>query len=68
MDAEGATRMSREAFDLAQSLSAEEFMGPALALQSLASSMAGNMNNAFELGERALAQWIPGTRRGERAL
>jgi len=68
MDAEGATRMSQEAFDLAQSLSIEEFIGPALALQSLASSMAGNMNTAFELGERALAQWIPGTRRGERAL
>ena len=68
MDAEGATRMSQEAFDLAQSLSIEEFIGPALALQSLASSMAGNMNTAFELGERALAHWIPGTRRGERAL
>jgi class 3 adenylate cyclase/tetratricopeptide (TPR) repeat protein len=68
MDAEAATRMSQEAFDLAQSLSIEEFLGPALALQSLASSMAGNMNTAFELGERALAQWIPGTRRGERAL
>jgi class 3 adenylate cyclase/tetratricopeptide (TPR) repeat protein len=68
MDAEAATRMSQEAFDLAQSLSIEEFIGPALALQSLASSMAGNMNTAFELGERALAQWVPGTRRGERAL
>ena len=68
LDAEGATRMSQEAFNLAQSLSAEEFLGPALALQSLASSMAGNMNTAFELGERALAQWIPGTRRAERTL
>jgi class 3 adenylate cyclase/tetratricopeptide (TPR) repeat protein len=68
MDAEGATRMSQEAFNLAQSLSAEEFIGPALALQSLASSMAGNMNTALELGERALAKWIPGTRRAERAL
>jgi class 3 adenylate cyclase/tetratricopeptide (TPR) repeat protein len=68
MDAEGATRMSQEAFHLAQALSAEEFIGPALGLQSLASSMAGNMNTAFELGERALAQWIPGTRRAERAL
>ena len=35
MDAEGATRMS-QAFELAQSLSIEEFIGPALALQSLA--------------------------------
>ena len=26
------------------------------------------MNTALELGERALAQWIPGTRRAERAL
>src|SRR5215211_4600340 len=60
--------MSREAFDLAQALSAEEFIGSALALQSLASSMAGNMDTAFELGERALAKWIPGTRRAERAL
>jgi class 3 adenylate cyclase/tetratricopeptide (TPR) repeat protein len=68
LDAEGATRMSQEAFHLAQSLSAEEFIGPALALQSLASSMAGNMNTALELGERALAQWIPGTRWAERAL
>jgi class 3 adenylate cyclase/tetratricopeptide (TPR) repeat protein len=68
LDAEGATRMSQEAFHLAQSLSIEEFLGPALALQGLASSMAGNMNTAFELGERALAQWIPGTRRAERAL
>jgi class 3 adenylate cyclase/tetratricopeptide (TPR) repeat protein len=68
LDAEGTTRMSQEALDLAQSLSAEEFIGPALALQSLASSMAGNMNTAFELGDRALAQWIPGTRRAERAL
>jgi tetratricopeptide (TPR) repeat protein len=68
MDAEGATRMSQEAFHLAQSLSAEEFIGPALALQSLASSMAGNMNTAFELSERALATWIPDTRRAERAL
>ena len=67
-DAEGATRMSQEAFDLAQSLSIEEFIGPALALQSLASSMAGNMNMSLELGERALAKWIPGTRRIERAL
>ena len=47
MDAEGATRMSQEAFDLAQSLSIEEFIGPALALQSLASSMAGNMNTSL---------------------
>jgi class 3 adenylate cyclase/tetratricopeptide (TPR) repeat protein len=68
LDAEGATRMSQEAFDLAQSLSAGEFVGPALALQSLASSMAGNMNTSLELGELALAQWIPGTRRAERAL
>ena len=68
MDAEAATRMSQEAFDLAQSLSIEEFIGPALALQSLASSMAGNMDTSFELGERALAKWIPGTRRAERAL
>src|SRR4029450_9004362 len=68
MDAEAATRMSQEAFDLAQSLSIEEFIGPALALQSLASSRAGNMDAAFQLGERALAQWISGTRRGERAL
>jgi class 3 adenylate cyclase/tetratricopeptide (TPR) repeat protein len=68
MDAEGATRMSQEAFDLAQSLSIEEFIGPALALQSLASSMAGNMDTSLELGERALARWIPGTRRAERAL
>jgi class 3 adenylate cyclase/tetratricopeptide (TPR) repeat protein len=68
LDAEGTVRMSQEAFHLAQSLSAEEFIGPALALQSLASSMAGNMNTALELGERALAQWIPGTRRAERAL
>ena len=50
LDAEGATRMSQEAFHLAKSLSAEEFIGPALALQSLASSMAGNMNTALELG------------------
>jgi len=63
-----ASRISQEAFDLAQSLSAVEFIGPALALRSEASSMAGNMDAAFELGERALAQWIPGTRRIERAL
>jgi tetratricopeptide (TPR) repeat protein len=68
MDAGGATRMSQQAFDLAQSLSLEEFVGPALALQSLASSMAGNMNTSLELGERALAKWITGTRRAERAL
>jgi class 3 adenylate cyclase/tetratricopeptide (TPR) repeat protein len=67
-DAEGATRMSQEAFDLAQSLSIEEFIGPALALRSLVSMMAGNMDTALELGERALARWIPGTRRAERAL
>jgi class 3 adenylate cyclase/tetratricopeptide (TPR) repeat protein len=68
MDAEGATRMSQEAFDLAQSLSIEEFIGPALALQSLASSMDGNMDTSLELGVRALAKWTPGTRRAERAL
>jgi class 3 adenylate cyclase/tetratricopeptide (TPR) repeat protein len=68
MDAEGATRMSQEAFDLAQSLSIEEFLGPALALQSLASSMDGNMDTSLELGVRALAKWTPGTRRAERAL
>ena len=68
MDAEGATRMSQEAFDLAQSLSIEEFIGPALALQSLASSMDGNMDTSLELGVRALEQWTPGTRRAERAL
>ena len=68
MDAEGATRMSQEAFDLAQSLSIEEFIGPALALQSLATSMTGDMNASLELGERALEKWIPGTRRAERAL
>jgi class 3 adenylate cyclase/tetratricopeptide (TPR) repeat protein len=68
LDGEGAIRMSQEAFHLAQSLSAGEFIGPALALQSLASSMAGNMNTSLELGELALAQWIPGTRRAERAL
>jgi tetratricopeptide (TPR) repeat protein/energy-coupling factor transporter ATP-binding protein EcfA2 len=68
MDAEGATRMSQEAFDLAQSLSIEEFVGPALALQSLASSMDGNMDTSLELGVRALAKWTPGTRRAERAL
>jgi len=68
MDAATTVRMSQEAFDLAQSLSAEEFIGPALGLQSLASGMAGNIDAAFELGERALAQWIPGTRRAERAL
>jgi tetratricopeptide (TPR) repeat protein len=68
MDAEGATRMSREAFDLAQSLSVEEFIGPALALQSLATSMTGEMTTSLELGEQALAKWIPGTRRAERAL
>jgi tetratricopeptide (TPR) repeat protein len=67
-DAEGATRMSQEAFDLAQSLSIEEFIGPALALRSLVSMMAGNMDTALELGERALAKWIPGTLRIERAL
>ena len=66
-DAEGATRMSQEAFDLAQSLSIEEFIGPALALRSLVSSMAGNMDTSLELGERALAKWIPGTLRPERA-
>ena len=66
-DAEGATRMSQEAFDLAQSLSIEEFIGPALALRSLVSSMAGNMDTSLELGERALAKWIPGTLRIERA-
>jgi tetratricopeptide (TPR) repeat protein len=68
MDADGATRMSQEAFDLAQSLSAEEFIGPALALQSLASGMAGNMDAALELDERALAKWVPGTRPFDRAL
>jgi tetratricopeptide (TPR) repeat protein len=66
-DAEGATRMSQEAFDLAQSLSVEEFIGPALALRSLVSSMAGNMDTSLELGERALAKWSPGTLRIERA-
>jgi tetratricopeptide (TPR) repeat protein len=60
--------MSQEAFDLAQSLSIEEFIGPALALRSLVSMMAGNMDTALELGERALAKWIPGTLRIERAL
>ena len=68
MDAATTVRMSQEAFDLAQSLSTEEFIGPALGLQSLASGMAGNIDAAFELGERALAKWIPGTRRAERAL
>jgi class 3 adenylate cyclase/tetratricopeptide (TPR) repeat protein len=67
MDAQ-ATRMSQQAFDLAQSLSAEEFIGPALSLRSEASSKAGNMDAAFELREQALAKWIPGTRQAERAL
>jgi class 3 adenylate cyclase/tetratricopeptide (TPR) repeat protein len=67
-DAEGATRMSQEAFELAQSLSIEEFIGPALALRSLVAMMAGDMDTALELGERALAKWIPGTLRIERAL
>jgi predicted ATPase/class 3 adenylate cyclase len=68
MDAEAVTRLSQDAFNLAQSLSVEEFIAPALWLQSLASRMAGNIDAAFELGERALAKWIPGTRRAERAL
>ncbi len=68
VDAEGATRISQEAFDLAQSLSAEEFIGPALALRSEAARTAGNMDAAFELGERALARWIPGARQIERAV
>jgi tetratricopeptide (TPR) repeat protein len=67
MDAQ-ATRISQEAFDLAQSLSAEEFIGPALSLRSEAVSKAGHMDAAFELREQALAQWIPGTHRAERAL
>ena len=70
MDAGGATRMSQEAFDLAQSLSIEEFIGPALALRSLASSMDGNMDTSLvtELGVRALAKWTPGTHQAKLAL
>ena len=47
--------MSPDVVDLAQSLSAEEFIGPALALQSLASRVAGNI-------ERAAAQLDAGAR------
>jgi tetratricopeptide (TPR) repeat protein len=62
--------IAREAVALAAELGDEEAMPVAVALQSQALAMrgdAGDLAQAFELGERALAEWVPGTKAYDRA-
>jgi class 3 adenylate cyclase/tetratricopeptide (TPR) repeat protein len=54
--------IAEEAVALATELVDREALPAALALQSQAHGMVGEMDLTLELGERALAEWIPGTR------
>lgn len=67
---EETIKIAEEAVGLAAELGAEEAMPAAVALQSQGYGMrgaAGDLDRALELGERALAEWVPGTRRYDHA-
>jgi tetratricopeptide (TPR) repeat protein len=68
MDAPTTTRLAQEAVALAEQLDDKEFLGPATALQSNATSMEGRLEEAFELNERAFDLWQPGKRQTEFAV
>lgn len=58
-------KIAEEAIALAVELGDEEAIPAALALQSQAYGMRGaegDLDRALDLGERALAEWVPGTR------
>jgi class 3 adenylate cyclase len=54
--------IAKEAVALATELGDEEAMPAAIALHSQAYGMVGEMDRTLELGERALAEWVPGAR------
>ncbi len=54
--------IAREAVSLATELGDAEAVPAALALESHAHGMVGEMDTALELGERAFASWVPGAR------
>jgi class 3 adenylate cyclase/tetratricopeptide (TPR) repeat protein len=54
--------IATEAVALATELDDEEALPAAIALESQAHGMTGEMTLALELGERALAEWVPGAR------
>jgi class 3 adenylate cyclase/tetratricopeptide (TPR) repeat protein len=57
--------LAKEALELATTLGDSAALPAALALLSQAHAMVGEMDPALELGERALAEWVPGTRTGD---
>jgi tetratricopeptide (TPR) repeat protein len=62
--------LATRAVELAGERAAKELEGPALALLSAAYTMRGNdgdLDRALEIGDRALDNWIPGTRQLELA-
>lgn len=62
--------IAEEAVALAEQLGDEERMPAAIALQSEGYGMRGaegDLDRALELGERALDEWVPGTREYDRA-
>jgi tetratricopeptide (TPR) repeat protein len=54
--------IAEEAVSLATELGDEEALPAAVALQAQAYSMMGDVDPALELGERALAEWVPEAR------
>jgi tetratricopeptide (TPR) repeat protein len=57
--------VSEQALELAKRLNAAEMVGPAMAVLSQGLAMRGHegdMDQAMELGERALRAWAPGTK------
>jgi class 3 adenylate cyclase/tetratricopeptide (TPR) repeat protein len=69
LDAE-TIEMAEQALALAEELDDKEAIPAALALLSQASQMRGaegDLDRAIELGDRALREWVPGTRSVDRA-
>jgi class 3 adenylate cyclase/tetratricopeptide (TPR) repeat protein len=54
--------VAREAVALAESLGTRELLGPASARLAQAHAMAGDLDQALDLGEQALHTWVAGTR------
>jgi class 3 adenylate cyclase/tetratricopeptide (TPR) repeat protein len=59
---EETLEIAKQAVALATELGDQEALPAAVALQAQAHAMAGDADPALELGERALVEWIPGTR------
>ena len=58
--------IAHEAVALATELEDREALPAAVALQAQAHAMSGEMNLALDLGEQALADWVPGARAVDR--